>query len=138
MDLSRFHTAQAETFDTALAELRAGLKTSHWMWYIFPQHVGLGQSPTAKQYGLQGLSEARAYLADAILAGRLIDAANAVLSHPDKPAEAMLGPIDTLKLRSSATLFREARGGPKFQAILDTFYDGPCDATLGLIERDKQ
>lgn len=138
MDLTRFHTAQTGTYDSALAELRAGRKLSHWMWYIFPQHEGLGRSSTAKHYGLQGLPEAQAYLADKTLAERLTQVTKAVLTHPNKTAEQILGPVDALKLRSSATLFREAGGGPEFQTILDTFYDGPCPLTLGLIEKDKQ
>lgn len=130
-DLRRFHSAQEPVFQTALAELESGRKTSHWMWFIFPQLRSLGRSPTAQHYGIENLEEARAYLDDPVLKDRLTRAALAVLSHRDKSAKAMLGPIDALKLRSSATLFREAGGGPEFQAILDAFYAGqPCSLTL--------
>ena len=78
-DLSRFHDAQAPIFDAALAELRAGRKRSHWMWFIFPQLRGLGRSPTAQHFGIADLSEARAYLADQVLSKRLTACANAVL-----------------------------------------------------------
>ncbi|SPH17057.1 hypothetical protein DEA8626_00571 [Defluviimonas aquaemixtae] len=123
-DLARFHDAQETTWDTALAELTAGRKRSHWMWFIFPQLAALGRSPTAKHYGISGLSEARAYLADPTLGPRLHEAARALLLHPADTPEAIFGPVDALKLRSSATLFRAAGGGPEFQAILDTYYDG--------------
>ena len=129
-DLTRFHDAQAQTFDTALAELRAGNKRSHWMWFIFPQLSSLGRSTTARYYGLEGLGEARAYLADPVLGDRLSQATKAVLMHADRDAAEIMGGIDALKLRSSATLFRAAGGGDEFQAILDTFYDGePCPLT---------
>ena len=135
-DLSRFHTAQATVFPGALAELQRGRKTSHWMWFIFPQLKSLGRSPTAQHYGIEDLAEAKAYLKDPILGDRLIRAARAVLSHLDRTTEAILGPIDALKLRSSATLFREAAGGPEFQAILDTFYGSrPCSLTLEALDR---
>jgi len=133
-DLDRFHTAQATAFERALAELQAGRKTSHWMWFIFPQLGSLGRSATAKRYGIEDIAEARAYLDDPILGDRLTRAARAVLSHPEKSVQAILGPIDALKLRSSATLFRDAGGGPEFQAILDTFYDGsPCPLTVAAL-----
>ncbi|MHC0054367.1 DUF1810 domain-containing protein [Actibacterium sp. D379-3] len=130
-DLSRFHIAQSGTYATALTELKQGRKLSHWMWFIFPQLTALGRSATAKRFGIDDLDAARAYLADPVLGPRLIGAAQAMLSHPDRQAEAMLGHIDALKLRSCATLFRAAGGGPEFQAILDTFYSGnPCPLTL--------
>lgn len=133
-DLTRFHDAQDASYDTALAELTAGAKRSHWMWFIFPQLRGLGRSPTAMHYGIADLAEARAYLADPVLGPRLSACANAVLAHQGRPAQAVLGPIDALKLRSCATLFDAAGGGPEFRAILDGFYDGaPCPKTLALL-----
>lgn len=130
-DLSRFHIAQAGSYATALQELRQGAKQSHWMWFIFPQLTALGRSATARHYGINDLDEARAYLADPDLSGRLEEAAGAVLGHPEKPVEAIMGGIDALKLRSCATLFREAGGDPVFQQLLDAFYDGqPCPLTL--------
>ena len=129
-DFTRFHDAQAQTFDTALAELRAGNKRSHWMWFIFPQLSSLGRSTTARYYGLEGLDEARAYLADPVLGDRLSQATKAVLMHADRDVAEIMGGIDALKLRSSATLFGAAGGGDEFKAILDNFYDGePCPLT---------
>lgn len=134
-DLTRFDIAQLDTYDTALAELTTGRKQSHWMWFIFPQLKVLGRSATALHYGIADLAEARAYLADTDLGPGLIAAARAVLLHPDRSAEQIMGPVDALKLRSSATLFREAAQDPQtravFDAILTTFYEGqPCAATL--------
>ncbi|WP_372839833.1 DUF1810 domain-containing protein [Phaeovulum sp.] len=122
MRLARFHEAQQDVWPVALAELRAGLKQTHWMWFIFPQLAALGHSATAKHYGIADLAEARAYLADPVLGPRLHDAARAVLSHPHSSAQDMFGQIDALKLCSSATLFEAAGGGPEFAAVLDTFY----------------
>jgi uncharacterized protein (DUF1810 family) len=110
-DLDRFVAAQAGgVYEQALAELRAGHKTSHWMWFIFPQHRDLGRSPTAKFYGLGGVEEARAYLAHPLLGPRLKEAASAILPHlqTGASAEAILGPVDALKLGSSMTIFAEA------------------------------
>ncbi|WP_294120721.1 DUF1810 domain-containing protein [Sphingomonas sp.] len=109
-DLERFVTAQAGgVYEQALAELAAGRKHSHWMWFIFPQHRNLGHSPTAKYYGLSGIDEARAYAAHPLLGGRLRACCRAILPHLaiDKP-EDILGPIDALKLRSSMQIFAAA------------------------------
>ena len=135
-DLSRFHEAQASTFASALAELRAGKKRTHWMWFIFPQLASLGRSSTARHYGIQDLAEARAYLEDPALGANLQAVFQALLEHPEKTAEAIMGPVDALKLRSSATLFLAAGGGPEglvsdLQAVLDIFYGGaPCPLTV--------
>lgn len=126
MDLSRFHDAQRGVVETALAELRAGRKRSHWMWFVFPQLRGLGRSETARFYGIDGLAEARAYLADPVLGARLEAAARAMLA-ADGAAEEVLGPVDAMKLRSSMTLFREAGAGAWAQAVLDRFYGGEAD-----------
>lgn len=134
MDLVRFHDAQADTYATALAEVTRGRKESHWMWFIFPQLKVLGRSGTAQFYGIADLAEARAYLADPVLGPRLHACARAVLAHRGLPAVAIMGSIDALKLRSCATLFRQAGGGAEFQQILDAFYDGqPCAATLAAL-----
>lgn len=96
-------------FEQALLELRAGRKRSHWMWFIFPQHRDLGRSATAKYYGLSGIDEARAYMAHPVLGERLRSCCKAILPHlRNGPAEAMLGPIDALKLHSSLEIFGEA------------------------------
>ena len=107
-DLARFVEAQAGgVYETALAELQAGQKRSHWMWFIFPQHRDLGRSPTAKYYGLSGADEAAAYLAHPVLGPRLRTCFAAIRTHLDagKNAEAILGPIDALKFKSSAEIF---------------------------------
>ena len=137
MDLTRFLRAQATDYTTALSELRQGRKTSHWMWYIFPQLKGLGRSYTADYFGISGLAEARAYVADPILGPRLSEAAQALLMHPDKTAPEILGYTDALKLRSSMTLFREAAPEiPVFAQVLQTFFDGTSDTlTLRLLEK---
>jgi uncharacterized protein (DUF1810 family) len=134
-DLERFASAQAGVHDRALAELRAGRKQSHWMWFVFPQLRGLGRSETSRFYGLAGLAEARAYLADPVLGPRLRAAFQAVLGAPGTAVE-VLGPVDAMKLRSSATLF--LRAAPResiFQAVLDRFFEGvPDPATDQLLD----
>ena len=109
-NLERFVTAQSGgTFEQALAELQAGRKTSHWMWFIFPQHLDLGRSATAKFYGLDGPGEAAAYLDHPLLGARLRNCCEAILPHLRvEAAEAILGPIDALKLRSSMEIFGDA------------------------------
>ena len=129
-DLQRFVTAQDEggTYDQALAELRAGRKTSHWMWFVFPQVAGLGQSPTSRHFAVRSLDEARAYLAHPVLGARLRESAQALLDGGGTDARAVLGGIDALKLRSSMTLF--ARAAPeeeRFQAVLDRYFGGEPD-----------
>ncbi len=136
MGLDRFIEAQAETWQIALGELERGAKQSHWMWFIFPQLAALGRSQTAKFYGIRDVAEARAYLADPVLSGRLEAAARAVLRHSKTPVETIMGPVNSLKLRSSATLFLAAGGGPVFQDLLDTFYGGAqCPATHKLLDK---
>ena len=130
-DLARFTAAQAPVWDTVRAELRAGRKTSHWMWFIFPQLAGLGQSPMARRYAITGLPEARAYLAHPTLGPRLHEAVTLTLAAA-RPAYAIFGEPDTTKLRSSLTLF-EAAGAP-FAPALDQLYEGQRDpATLRLL-----
>lgn len=132
-DLNRFREAQDRVWPQVLAELRAGRKTGHWMWFVFPQLRGLGRSETARFYGIADMEEARAYLADPVLAGRLEQAATALLSHSGLTAEEILGPVDALKLRSSATLFSRAgkgRTGLLMHDVLARFYGGrPCPLT---------
>ncbi|NNE52714.1 MAG: DUF1810 domain-containing protein [Sulfitobacter sp.] len=133
MSLQRFVEAQEGTYSGALAELRAGRKRSHWMWFIFPQLRGLGRSETARYYGIADLEEARSYLAHDLLGPRLRECAQALLAHEGKGAGDILGEIDALKLRSSATLFEKAGGGPDFTRIMDQFYEGArCPLTLEL------
>jgi uncharacterized protein (DUF1810 family) len=134
-DLSRFHDAQTDAHAGALSELRAGHKTGHWMWFEFPQLAGLGRSDLSRRYAIRSLDEARAYLADPVLRARLIEACDALLGHPDRTAESIMGGIDAVKLRSSMTLFLRADPAePRFRRILERFYDGrPDPATDDLL-----
>lgn len=128
-DLARFVTAQEPVHEAALAELTAGRKRSHWMWFVFPQLRGLGLSPTAHFYGLQSLDEARAYLAHPVLGARLEACTRAILGHERLSAHAIFGSPDDMKLRSSMTLFDRAdgRAGNPYRAALDRFFDGAGD-----------
>jgi uncharacterized protein (DUF1810 family) len=136
-DLQRFVDAQDDvrTYDTALAELRAGRKRSHWMWFVLPQLAGLGMSSTAQHFGIHGLAEARAYLAHPVLGPRLRDCARALADLDGHDPVAVLGPVDALKLRSSMTLFARAEPGePVFRHVLEQYYDGAEDpATVSLL-----
>lgn len=135
-DLARFRSAQDPVFETALAELRAGRKRSHWMWFVFPQLRGLGRSPMAWRYGISSIEEARAYLADPVLAGRLHLATEAVLGLRGRSAHDVFGSPDDLKFRSSMTLFGAAAGAadPSFRQALDRYFDGRADEnTLALL-----
>jgi len=131
-DLDRFVEAQSPVFDTALAELRAGRKRSHWMWFIFPQLKGLGVSATAQHYGIASLDEARAYLDHPVLGPRLVAATQAVIDAPSPSLHALFGSPDDLKFRSSMTLFAQVRPAP-FRAALERWCDGPDDKTLSLL-----
>jgi uncharacterized protein (DUF1810 family) len=134
-DLQRFVDAQDRggAYAQALAELRAGRKRGHWIWFVFPQIEGLGSSPTARLYAIGSLSEAAAYLAHATLGPRLIAAAEVVLGLRTRDAGAVFGELDALKLRSSVTLFAHVDGAsPVFRQVLDEFYSGALD---GLTER---
>src|SRR4051794_34023027 len=110
-DLDRFVAAQAPVYATVLAELRAGRKQSHWMWFVFPQLAGLGRSPTATFYGLPGLDEARAYLAHDVLGPRLVECTGLVNAVTGRSAHEIFGTPDDLKFRSCVTLFQRAGGG---------------------------
>ena len=127
-NLNRFIEAQNRDYDIALAEIRAGKKASHWMWYIFPQLKGLGRSSTSEYYGLSGIKEAQAYLSDPILKARLIEITDAVIAHKDKSAEEIFGGLDAKKLRSCMTLFSIAAPDiPVFEAVLEQFFHGVPD-----------
>jgi uncharacterized protein (DUF1810 family) len=128
--LERFVQAQDRggTYDTALAELRAGRKRSHWMWFVFPQIAGLGRSPMAQEYAIRSLDEARAYLDHPVLGARLRESAGVLAARSGLSASDILGGIDAIKLRSSMTLFaRAAPGEPVFAAVLDRYFDGEPD-----------
>ena len=139
-DLQRFVAAQdsGDTYATALAELRGGHKRSHWMWFVFPQIAGLGQSPTAVHYGVRGLDEARAYLAHPVLGPRLVECADALTGLDSTDPVEVLGGIDAVKLRSSMTLFSRAADDEEtsrhFTDVLDRYFGGEEDpATLARI-----
>lgn len=126
-DLERFVRAQAPVYEQVLAELRAGRKRSHWMWFVFPQLRGLGHSDMAWRYGIGGLEEARAYLAHPLLGPRLHECLRLVLA-TSGTAEDVLGPVDAVKLRSCATLFdTAAEGNPDARAVLDRWWRGEPD-----------
>lgn len=132
--LERFVQAQAPVYRRVLEELRVGRKTSHWMWFIFPQIAGLGRSAMAERYAVSGLDEARAYLEYAVLGVRLRECTTIVLAHVDRSAHAIFGSPDDLKFRSSMTLFAAAGGGEPFETALAQFFDGePDPATLRLL-----
>ncbi|MBS7701124.1 MULTISPECIES: DUF1810 domain-containing protein [unclassified Chelatococcus] len=125
-DLERFVTAQDGVFDIALAELHAGCKMSHWMWFVFPQQGGLGRSMRAQFYELASLDEAKAYLAHPLLAQRLISATQAVLAHPHLTAYAIFSTPDDMKFHASMTVFSRASADAcsPFRHAIDVFFGG--------------
>ena len=127
--LDRFLDAQRGDYAAALAEVRRGRKTSHWMWYIFPQIAGLGQSSTARYYSIRDLEEAREYYAHPVLGQRLREISGALLELRGSDPVAVFGGIDSMKLKSSMTLFAVAAPeDPVFQQVLDKYYGGEQDA----------
>jgi uncharacterized protein (DUF1810 family) len=132
--LERFVDAQDRggTYQRAVSELRAGAKVSHWMWFVFPQVAGLGMSAIAQEYAISGLAEAGAYLEHPVLGSRLLECAGVVAATDGMTAEAIFGPVDAMKLRSSMTLFGAANPDqPVFGAVLRKFFGGqPDEATL--------
>ena len=134
-DLDRFVQAQEGDHARALAEVRAGRKRSHWMWYIFPQLDGLGSSATARRYAIKNLAEARAYLGHPVLGPRLVECAEAALGVEGRSAFEIFGSPDDMKLRSCATLFAcVSPAGSVFHRLLDRYYQGKSDdKTLQLL-----
>lgn len=128
-DLQRFKEAQERDYETALQEVRAGRKRSHWIWYIFPQLKGLGQSSTSYYYGIDGIGEARAYLADPSLSSRLREISKALLALEQQNPNNIFGNIDAQKVCSCMTLFEIADGTEHsvFSEVLDKFYGGYRD-----------
>jgi uncharacterized protein (DUF1810 family) len=132
MDLERFVKAQDSggTYHQAVRELRNGRKTSHWMWFIFPQIAGLGRSAMAQAFAISDVAEAQAYLGHPMLGPRLVECAGIVASHRGLTAEQIFGGIDSIKLRSSMTLFAHADPEqPVFRQVIDQYYDGPDPET---------
>ena len=138
-NLQRFVEAQHNIFETALAELRAGAKQSHWMWFIFPQLAGLGRSPTAQYFAIASLDEARAYLEHPLLGSRLRQSVEALLPWAGRrTAEQILGPIDAQKLRSCLTLFDRVEPDGLFDRGLAGFFGGSRDErTLALLNGER-
>ncbi len=132
-NLARFRSAQDTdgAYDTALQELRAGRKRSHWVWFVFPQVAGLGHSPMARRYAVSGLAEARAYLDDGALGSHLVDCATTLTSLDETNPRTVLGAVDAIKLRSCMTLFlhaaTKADHRAAFEAVLDQFFGGQED-----------
>ena len=133
--LERFVQAQDRHYEQALAELSAGRKQTHWIWFVLPQLRELGRSQTAREFGINGRSEAAAYFAHPILGSRLVECVNAILAHSDRGAVEILGDIDAMKFRSCLTLFAAvAPNEPAFSNALAAFYQGKPDAeTLHLL-----
>ena len=143
--LERFVTAQERggTYQEAVAELRAGAKVSHWMWFVFPQVAGLGRSAMSQEYAISSVAEARAYLAHPVLGPRLRECARIVAGTEGRTAERIFGPVDAAKLRSSMTLFAAAdtgeAGSNVFRAVLAKYFGGvPDEATVARLLRAPQ
>jgi uncharacterized protein (DUF1810 family) len=139
-NLSRFVDAQRGDYEEALAEIRAGRKRSHWMWYVFPQFVGLGSSSTSVRYAINSRDEAKAYLVHPVLGPRLLECAEAVLQIQGRSAFEIFGSPDDMKLRSSATLFASvSRSDSVFQRIIARYFGGEPDArTLELMGKERR
>ena len=133
--MDRFLTAQENVYEKALAEIVKGKKRTHWMWFIFPQFRGLGQSEMSVFYGIKDVEEAKEYLAHPILGARLIEISTALLAHKDKSPIAIMGDIDAVKLRSSMTLFAMiSEENSVFDQVLQQFYKGKmCTKTLSIL-----
>jgi uncharacterized protein (DUF1810 family) len=127
-DLERFKREQKYDYDLALSEIRAGRKRSHWIWYIFPQLKGLGRSDMATFYGIDGMGEAKAYLADDYLRSHLVEINEALFALDEHDPVLIMGHIDAMKLRSSLTLFSQVPDAdPIFQKNLDKYFQGQAD-----------
>ena len=137
-NLARFRAAQDETYPRALSEIRAGHKQSHWMWFVFPQAIGLGTSPMARHYAIRSVAEARAFLAHPTLGHRLRECAESLLRISGKSASEIFGYPDDHKLWSSVTLFASiSEKDPVFEQVLERYFGGKLDPlTLRFLERD--
>ena len=126
-DLNRYHEAQTLHYPIALSEIKDGYKHSHWMWFIFPQIKGLGRSSRAQYYAISCVDEAKVYLDDDVLGGRLREICGELLKHSDRGVQGILGGIDSMKLKSSMTLFDMVSPNDVFDKVLETFYFGERD-----------
>jgi len=132
--LDRFVLAQRGIYGQALAELRAGRKQGHWIWFVLPQLRGLGRSSTAHEYGIANRAEAQSCLAHPLLGARLRECVQTMLAHADRPAVRILGDVDSMKFRSCLTLFDAVSTDALFHQALEAFYGGERDAaTLALL-----
>jgi uncharacterized protein (DUF1810 family) len=138
-NLQRFVTAQAPMFDIVRDELTAGAKRTHWMWYVFPQIAGLGNSDMSRTYAISGRAEAQAYINHLILGTHLLDCTNLVLTHADHTAAQIFGSIDAAKFRSCMTLFAQVSDERAFPLAIARFFDNvPDPATLELLHACRQ
>jgi uncharacterized protein (DUF1810 family) len=135
INLQRFLNAQEKSFDLALSEIQSSKKRTHWMWYIFPQIRGLGNSEASKYYAINDMKEADAFLSHPVLGGRLITICKSLLDQPINNANTIFGSPDDIKLKSSMTLFALLpNASPLFQSVLDKFFKGMMDSrTLGIL-----
>lgn len=143
IDLERFLRAQELNYAQALAELQAGRKETHWIWYVLPQLRGLGRSHTAREYGISGRAEASAYLEHPVLGARLVECVNALMRHPGRSAAQMLGEVDAMKFRSCLSLFVAVSPAhpahPVMNDALMRFFGGVADAqTRRLLDLEHQ
>jgi uncharacterized protein (DUF1810 family) len=138
-NLQRFIDAQETDYQAALAEITAGQKRSHWMWYVFPQYDGLGFSSTSKLYAIKSLAETKAYLEHPVLGSRLHECVNALLTVTGRSVHQIFGSPDDMKLKSSMTLFAHiSPGSSRFEQVLDRYFDGNRDQkTIELIKEDR-
>ena len=136
-DLQRFLTAQEKAYPYALAEMKAGRKRSHWIWYIFPQLRCLGRSSRAHYYGIADRAEAERYLNNQILGSRIREITEALLAHRDKTALEIFGEIDAIKVRSCMTMFDYLSPCDIFSEVLDSFYESErCELTLKVMQQE--
>jgi uncharacterized protein (DUF1810 family) len=132
--LDRYKNAQAASYETALEEIRNGKKESHWMWYIFPQIIGLGETSTSIYYSIKSIEEAEEYLNDEVLGTNLREITNALLELESNDPVEVFGPIDALKLKSSMTLFDTVSSNDIFNEVLEKFYNGEkCLTTINMV-----
>ena len=138
-NLERFVRAQSTEYERVLTELRAGKKETHWMWFIFPQLAGLGHSLMSQRYAIKNESEARAYMAHAVLGSRLCECASIVAGLTGLTAYEIFGSPDDMKLHSSTTLFGQISTSPVFYQIIDKYFDGkPDHNTLALLSMNQR
>ncbi len=136
-DLQRFVDAQDPIYRQVCAELAAGAKTSHWMWFVFPQLKGLGRSATAEHFGIASKGEARAYLQHPVLGPRLSECTRIVLEVEGRTAAQIFGSPDDMKFRSSMTLFAAVADDPLFRRAIEKYFDGDDQATIAMLQRPR-